>query len=359
MDKIIKNVLKKLEENGYKAYLVGGFVRDYLLGIKSYDIDICTDALPVNLHQIFKINSNSNNYGGFNLKIKNYNIDITTFRKEISYDNRKPVEMEYVSDLETDILRRDFTINSICMDSKEHIIDLVDGINDLNNCKIKMLGNIKERLIEDPLRILRAIRISSILNFEIDSSLDKEIKNNYKLVNTLSNTRIKEELTKILLHPNFKKGLELLKEYKILDLLNITYPDDIIYVSDISGMYAQINISSNLPFTKLEQTNIINIRQIVLNGKIDNHILYKYGLYTSLVASNFLNINKKDITKMYNKLPIKNSNDLNISGLEIMKLLNIKPSEKISELKSELINQILENKLRNKNSELKKYLLRK
>lgn len=359
MDKIIKNILKTIEDNGFKAYLVGGYVRDYLLGISSFDVDICTNALPKDLHNIFQNNTNSNNYGGFNLKIKNYNIDITTFRKEIKYNNRKPIEIEYLNDLNEDIKRRDFTINSVCMTKDEKIIDLVNGIEDINNHKIRMLGNIVERLMEDPLRILRAIRFASILNFDIEESLSKEIQNNYLLVNNLSNTRIKEELTKILLNKNFKRGLSLLKEYKILDLLNITYKDDIVFVNDICGMYAQLNFSSNLAFTKLELSNIINIRQIIVDGNINNKTLYKYGLYTSLVAASILNIGKKYVTKMYNKLPIKSEKDLNITSEEIMNILNIPPSKEIKIIKEELINNILDNKLKNKNSDLRKFITRK
>ena len=359
MDKIIKNILKTIESHNFKAYLVGGYVRDYLIGIKSYDIDICTNALPKDLHTIFPNNSNNNNYGGFNLKIDKYNIDITTFRKEITYNNRRPIEIEYLNDLESDIKRRDFTINSICMDKDEHIIDLAHGIDDLSNHNIKMLGNIQKRLEEDPLRILRAIRFSSVLNFEIDKDLHKAIVDNYELINNLSKTRIKEELNKILLNKNFKKGLFLLKEYKILDLLNISYNEDIIFVPDLGGMYAQINFSNDFPFTKLELTNIINIRQIIEDGVIDNFVLYKYGLYNSLVASDILNLNKKEITKKYNKLPLKKDSDLNITSKEIISLLKIEPSKVIKEIKNDLINNILDNKLKNKNSILKKYIINK
>ena len=85
MDKIIKNILSKIENEGYEAYIVGGFVRDKLLGIPSYDVDICTNALPKDLKQIFSLAQNSNGYGGFNLKVKKYNIDITTYREEKGY----------------------------------------------------------------------------------------------------------------------------------------------------------------------------------------------------------------------------------------------------------------------------------
>jgi len=356
MDKIIKNILKKIEDNGFEAYLVGGFVRDYLIGIKSLDVDICTNALPKELHKIFPGNSNSNSYGGFNLQIKGYNIDITTYRKEIKYDNRKPTEIVYLDNLKEDIIRRDFTINSVCMDKSEKIIDLLNGIEDINNRKIKMIGNINERLKEDPLRILRAIRFSSVLDFDIDENLYNEIKNNYELVSSLSNTRIKQEINKILLNKNYKKGLSLLKELKILDILEISY-DEIEYVNDICGMWAQLETSKNYSFTKQENTNIINIRQLISNGNIGINELYQYGLYTCLVAGEILNIDKKNINKMYNKLPIKSINDLEITNNEIIELLEIEPSKKIKEIKANLVTLILEGNLKNKNSELRKYIL--
>ena len=359
MDKIIKNILEKLEDNGFEAYIVGGYVRDYLLGIKSLDVDICTNALPKDLHLIFPVNNSSNNYGGFNLLIKNYNIDITTYRKELKYDKRKPTEIEYINSLEEDIKRRDFTINSICLDKSEKIIDLVNGIDDLNSCVIKMLGNIKTRLTEDPLRILRAIRFATILDFKIDENLYETIKNNSDLVCSLSNTRIKEELNKILMHKNFLKGLKLLKELNILDKLDITYKEDIVYVNDICGMWAQLEFNKNYSFTKQENVNIINIRQIIKEGYINNETLYKYGLYNSLVASSILAIDKKIINKMYNNLPIKSEQELQISNEEIMNILNIEPSRKIKEIKNILIKEILNNKLKNNNSELRKFIIEK
>lgn len=357
MDKIIKNVLKIIEDNGFSAYVVGGYVRDYLLGIKSNDVDICTNALPKDLHILFPNNTNSNNYGGFNLVIKNYNIDITTFRKELNYNKRRPTEIVYINSLEEDILRRDLTINSICLNQNDKIIDLVHGVEDLNNRKLKMIGNISKKLQEDPLRILRVIRFASILNFEIDEELYKEIQNNYELVATLSKTRIKQELTKILLDNNFLKGLELLRDLKILDVLHIYFDNNISYVNDICGMWAQLKILDDYAFTKQEKINIINIRQIINRGKIDNEVLFKYGLYSSLVASDILGINKKQVTKMANKLPIKNAKDLQISNKEIIDLLNVLPSSKIKEIKQELIINILNNKLKNRNSELRKYIL--
>lgn len=258
MKRIIKNILKTLEDNGYEAYLVGGFIRDKILHIKSFDIDICTNAKPEDLEKLFNIKVND--YGSLSFKLNKYSIDITTFRKELEYQKRKPIKIEYVDTLEEDIKRRDFTINAICMNSKGKIIDLVNGLDDIHNKTIRIIGDASPKLQEDPLRILRAIRLATILDFKIEDKLFKSIKDNNKLVLTLSPYRKRCELDKILSSKNFKKGLELLKDTGILSLLNISY-DNIKYTKNILGMYAQLNIGCDLEFTKEEKRNIININE--------------------------------------------------------------------------------------------------
>lgn len=357
MDKIIKNILKRIENEGYEAYLVGGFVRDFLLGKDTNDIDICTNALPKELKSIFPKNDSSNNYGGFKFKAKKYNIEITTYRKEIKYDKRKPIEIEYISSLFEDIQRRDFTINAMCMDKSGVIIDILNGKEDLNNKIIKSLGNPNEKFKEDPLRMLRAIRFATVLDFDIEKSTYKAILKNKDEILTLSNERIKEELTKILSNQNFNKGLELLQSTNITDLLSINY-SNIKYTSDILGMWAQIN-SPKIKFSKMEDEVIKNIREILLHKEINNYSLFKYGFYTCSVAADILGIDRKTISKMAKNLPIKSMNDIAISGLEIMKMLNLPPSKKISDIINDIKTQILNNQLKNTNKEIKNYILKR
>lgn len=355
MDKIIKCVLEELDKKGFESYLVGGYVRDFLLGIKSYDVDICTSALPKDVHAMFNITSN--NYGGANIKVDNYNIDITTFRKESNYQNRKPMEVKYITDLKTDLLRRDFTINTICMDKNGKVIDLLGGVEDLNNRTIKMVGDANIKLQEDPLRILRAIRFATTLNFNLDEELIKAIDANKELVKNLSGTRIKEELDKILRSINFKKGLDLLDNLGINALIGLTY-EDINYTKDLIGMYSQIKVS-NIPFTNIEKSNIIRITEVVNKGTINYETLFNYGLYINTVAGMILNINPKKINAMYKKMPIKDREDIAINGNEIMEILNIKPGKVLSEIYSELITEILSGRLKNKKGDIKKYLLKR
>ncbi|MCI8671009.1 MAG: hypothetical protein HFI36_03100 [Bacilli bacterium] len=355
MNKLIKNILSKIENHGFEAYIIGGYVRDLLVGKSSFDIDICTNATPKELIKIFP-QSSTKNLGGIEFKIREYHFEITTYREEIKYKNRKPIEYNYINNLVEDLKRRDFTINAICMNTKGEIIDLIDGTKDLANLKIKMIGNIKTKIKEDPLRILRAIRIATHLNFSLDSELYKELKKEYKRVLKLSNTRIKEELDKILLSENPKKGLKLLEELGISKLLGLTY-NEITNVKNLEAMYAQIDIKYNLPFTKVERENIKNIKSILKKGDINKSTLYKHGLFLTTVAGEILNINKKTINKMYKELPIKVRKDLNITPDEIVKILNIEYSSIVGKILNDLENLIISGKIKNKKKDIIKYLI--
>lgn len=350
MEKNIKKILETLENEGYQAYLVGGYVRDYLLGVTSFDVDIATDALPKDIHRIF--NSSKNNYGSVNIKVDKLNVDITTFRKDLNYVNRRPSKVVYINNLKEDLERRDFTINAICMNKNGKIIDLLNGCKDLDRRTIKMIGSIDVKLKEDPLRIMRAIRFACILDFKIEDELYEKIKEYSYLVGDLSKERIKNELDKILISKNYKYGLELMKDTKISEVLEINY-DDINYVDDLLGMWAQVKVL-NIPFTNIEKGNIIKITEVLDFGKIDNEILYKYGLYISRVAGKILNIKTTKISKMYNKLPIKSREDIDITSKEISSIVGV--GEVIGETYKIIEKEILNYRLKNKKNEILKYL---
>ena len=350
MEKNVKKILETLENESYQAYLVGGYVRDYLLGVTSFDVDIATDALPKDIHRIF--NSSKNNYGSVNIKVDKLNVDITTFRKDLNYVNRRPSKVVYINNLKDDLERRDFTINAICMNKNGKIIDLLNGCKDLDRRTIKMIGSIDVKLKEDPLRIMRAIRFACIFDFKIEDELYEKIKEYSYLVGDLSKERIKNELDKILISKNYKYGLELMKDTKISEVLEINY-DDINYVDDLLGMWAQVKVL-NIPFTNVEKGNIIKITEVLDFGKIDNEILYKYGLYISRVAGKILNIKTTKISKMYNKLPIKSREDIDITSKEISSIVGV--GEVIGETYKIIEKEILNYRLKNKKSEILKYL---
>nr|HOO68008.1 hypothetical protein [Bacilli bacterium] len=291
-------ILKEIESNGFEAFIVGGFVRDYYIGKESYDVDICTNAKPKDLINIFSdAILPKEKYGAVTLYYKDIRYEITTYRKEISYRDRKPIELEYTNDFEGDINRRDFKMNTLCMNSKKEIIDILNGKDDIDKKIISTVGNPDKKFKEDPLRILRAIRFATQLNFKLESNTLKSIKRNGYLLESLSYSRKKEELNKIFINTNSKCGIRLLivlnlSKYLELDLKKIKI------TTDVLGIWAQLNVLNKYPFSKIEKDTIIVIQEIIKNTRINKFEIYKYGLYNSLIAAEILGISKKIILKI-------------------------------------------------------------
>lgn len=354
MNIVAKEILETLEENGFSAYLVGGYVRDFLLRKSTCDIDICTTATIKDMQKLFSGTERS--YGSFHIKVKKWNIDITTFREEHHYKMRRPSYITYTNDLNLDLLRRDFTINTICMDKNGNIIDKLGGEKDLRDKIIRMVGDVHTKIIEDPLRILRTLRFATILDFTIEEKLEVEIQNNKNLLKTLSTYRIKEEISKILLSSNFEKGLSLIHFFSLDEVLGISFIN-YVYTNDLCGAWAQIDNSQSMPFTKKEKKNIVKIQEILKRKKITRDILYKYGLYISTVAGEILKNNVNEIYKMYQKLPIHTRKDLRISFTEICNILEVQPSKKVKNIETLLIQDVLYERVINDKKMLKQYLL--
>ena len=355
MDQTIKNILKKLEDNGFEAYIVGGYVRDYLLHKKTNDVDIITNALLKDITKLFPNGKcDGVQYGSYKIKVKNYTIDITTYREENKYFNRRPTEINYVNNLLTDLNRRDFTINTLCMNRKGIVVDLLDGKKDIQNKIIKVVGNIKTKFTEDPLRMLRALRFAIVLDFKIEDDALSFIINNKNLIKTLSYQRKKNELNLILISNNYAKGLSLLKSIGVLETLEINYAN-MVKTDDLLGMWAQLEYPSKYPFTKEERKSIGIIQSILEYGKIDSNMLFKYNLYHNYIAGDILGFNKVIVNKMYKLMPIHEYSDIDIKGNEILENTSIDKSQ-IKIVMESIKDAILNKKLKNKKKEIIKYI---
>lgn len=207
-------ILKKFNDYNYEAYIVGGYPRDKYLNIESNDIDITTNATPQEIKKIFQnVIDKYEKYGNVIIVENNYKYQVTTFRKDKYLDDRKNVKIKYVNTLKEDLYRRDFIINTLCINKDGNYVDLLNAKTDIDKKIIRLIK--KDSMKEDPLRILRAIRFATVLNFKIDIKLEEEIVKYGYLISKLSEYRKQEEINKIINSENKEYGLNLIKKYKI------------------------------------------------------------------------------------------------------------------------------------------------
>lgn len=222
----IKSVIEKMKAAGFEAYVVGGPVRDFLLGKTPKDWDITTDARPDEIQAIFPHSFYNNTFGTVTVindqtedeSLKT--VEITTYRTESGYsDSRHPDQVAFTPELKEDLKRRDFTINAMALrpkDGEEIIVDLFEGKEDLAKKQIRAVGNPDERFGEDALRMMRAVRFAVQLRFEIEEETSASIRKNAANLDKISQERIRDELTKIILSDDPARGIELLRTTGLL-----------------------------------------------------------------------------------------------------------------------------------------------
>ncbi|MEI6587955.1 MAG: CCA tRNA nucleotidyltransferase, partial [Candidatus Moraniibacteriota bacterium] len=253
--KHVLSVMERLEKASFEAYVVGGCVRDLLLGNVPKDWDIATNARPDDVQKIFPDSVYENNFGTVGIKIRSQEslstgkqvvssnqeaqkkevtdvVEVTTYRIESKYsDKRHPDEVKFAKTLEEDLSRRDFTINALAIGVSEQkkiekiagtkfeLIDLFSGQEDLENKLIRAVGDANERFNEDALRMMRAIRFSVTLELTIEKKTFLAIQKNSESLKLISAERIRDEFSKIILSSTPAKGIERLREAGILRII--------------------------------------------------------------------------------------------------------------------------------------------
>ena len=219
---VVKEIWFKLIKNNYEAYLIGGCVRDLILNKKPKDWDITTNAKPEEIQKIFPNSFYENRFFTVGVKTNSSDptlkvIEITTFRLEGKYsDFRHPDKVKFANNLKEDLKRRDFTINALALNSDYRIIDYFNGLSDLNNKIIKTVGKPEERFKEDPLRMIRAIRLACQINFNIERKTFFAIKDLSNFIQLIAKERVKDELIKIIMSENAVMGIEIMRETNLL-----------------------------------------------------------------------------------------------------------------------------------------------
>ena len=198
----VQYIINTLENNGYEAYAVGGCVRDSLLGNEPKDWDVCTSAPPAQTMKYFEsqnIIETGLKHGTITLRLNHKSFEITTYRIDGVYaDNRRPENVEFTGDLREDLSRRDFTINAMAYNPATGIVDFFDGAADLKRKIVRCVGDADKRFQEDALRIMRALRFASVLNFSIENNTATAVCGNKTLLHNISAERIANELNLLL-----------------------------------------------------------------------------------------------------------------------------------------------------------------
>lgn len=247
--KEVQEIIDIIEKNGYSAYIVGGAVRNQLLGIPVKDWDLTTNAKPDTIQEIFEKNNiitipTGIEHGTITVCYKGLNIEVTTYRIDGNYsDGRRPDSVEFVNNLKEDLARRDFTINALAYNRRTGIVDYFGGLKDLEDKKIRCVGSPKERFSEDALRMLRAIRFENTLDFDIEEKTLKSIYSSLKQIANVSMERVQQELNKI---------LSTKKEIKHFDTIIIMFPS----LFKKKNMYRKIQ-ECNLLIEEMQSNNFV------------------------------------------------------------------------------------------------------
>jgi poly(A) polymerase/tRNA nucleotidyltransferase (CCA-adding enzyme) len=222
----VREIAETLQKSGFEAYVVGGCVRDLLIGKKPKDWDLTTNATPEQIQGLFEKTFYENDYGTVGVETGSEEetlkiVEITPYRIESGYsDNRRPDEVKFSTKIEDDLKRRDFTINAIAYNPLSgEVIDLYKGQNDLKDGIIRAVGDPEERFREDGLRILRAVRFYAQLGFKIEENTENAVKNTAELLKNISLERIRDEFSKIISSSRPAAGLEKAREVGILKFI--------------------------------------------------------------------------------------------------------------------------------------------
>lgn len=301
MPKDVEFIIEEIEKNGFEAFIVGGCVRDALLHKEPEDWDITTSAKPEEIKKIFKRTIDTGiEHGTVSILLGRNTYEVTTYRLDGKYsDGRHPDKVEFSPLLEEDLKRRDFTINAMAYSKKVGLVDLFEGEKDLKKGIIRCVGVAKERFGEDALRMLRAIRFSAVLGFEIEKNTEKAIVEIAPNLLKVSKERVLVEFNKSLLSSNVEK-VNLIFEY---------------------GLYKYISKS----FEKLEKQDINSLKLINKLSKKKHIRLAAFFSYANKdIALSILKELKSD-NDTYNRVKVLLSylrEDIEESGYGIKKLLN-------------------------------------
>lgn len=379
-------VLKEINEAGYEAYFVGGSVRDLLLNRHIHDVDIATSAYPMEIKQIFKKTIDTGiKHGTVTVLYEGESYEITTFRTESGYqDFRRPDHVTFVQNLSEDLKRRDFTINALAMDVDGNIIDHFDGLGDLEKHLIRAVGKAENRFHEDALRMMRAVRFMSQLQFTLEPETEQAISDNHELLSKISVERIRDEFVKMGIAPSSQKAFQIFLDTGLSEEVpgfrgkkeNLAlYPQLNFSPTNEANLWALMIILLKLPNDKIphfmrmwknsnamerQVADIVAFFDLISSHAPNNYDLYKAGLETIVSTIDLAHIlgqpvNGSALVDSYEALPIKNNRDLVIDGHFLLKN-GIPAGPRVGLLLEEIKKAVLEGVISNNEAAITEFI---
>lgn len=382
-------ILERIEEAGFEAYFVGGSVRDYILGRPINDVDIATSATPLEVKGIFPKTADVGiEHGTVLVILESGTYEITTFRTESGYtDYRRPDSVKFVRSLTEDLQRRDFTINAIAMDKSGVIFDPYKGQLDLFQKKITTVGNPHDRFAEDGLRMMRALRFVSQLNFQLDEETFQSLKENGPILREIAVERILVEFEKLLAGDNRIKALSLLldsglyqflpqfagqkeklEKVLLLPLHQLTVPELWAVVLIQADME---DIEEVLRAWKLPLKSIRNVQRIIQlvekePGFEDSTFdVFQAGHIEAVQAAKVKAIlegrnvleAEKSMSIKYENLLLKSMSDLDVTGEDLLSWHIEKPGPWVRKYLELILAAVLNSEITNEKAEIKEWLM--
>lgn len=348
----VRRILEVLHDASYEAYLVGGYPRDRYMGLVSDDYDICTNATPEALKKLFP-HLEEIRFGSCRLKEGKIEVEITTYREEYEYqDHRFIKNYRYVDTLEQDVKRRDFVMNTLCMDVDGNYIDLLDAREDIDKRMIRTVGDPFQRLEEDALRILRAVRFATTLHFNIDPSLQEAIIEKRDLLKELSKDRIKMELERILKDPS---GLDWICKLKLEEVLELGDLSNVTWVDDVEFCWAQLNWT-HYPMSRKKIRKIRVIQKLLQQDLYDPIILYQTEDERIRKLAAIKNIPYENIKQKKELLPIHKTEEIVLSIDDLKRVYASYSDKFIYQCWKDLELQIVLGKVENNEDSIRRFI---
>lgn len=376
-------VIETLENAGYEAYVVGGAVRDFIRGVHANDVDITTSATPSEVKQLFSHTIDVGIEHGTVLVVLEETIEVTTFRSEATYsDFRRPDQVAFVRSLREDLERRDFTMNAMALSKEDVVIDYFEGQADIEANLIKAVGDPLKRFSEDALRMLRAIRFSAQLDFQVDEKTLEAIQFLHGLIRHVSIERVKVELEKIWTTAHAGKGMDMFFSSNLAK----EFPGDWSTNKDKWKSFSAFeNKINGWAFFALSQEKDINLAEYKCSNaemmyvkkvlqaannleenrwsnydffQFEENVLVAAASYTSILAGKPLPYSCEEIHQRKMAIPLASSKDIVVNGNDLMEWAEQKRGPWLKEVIDKLTIALVNGEIQNDRKQIRDWFFR-